>query len=293
MIFDEATLRKLNRLTLVASRVRPGVMKGERRSTKRGATIEFADYRNYTPGDDIRRLDWNVYARLSRPFVRLFEEEEDLAVHILIDASASMEYGEGDQCKFDYALKLAAGLGAIALNRGDRLRVALLKSDRAEAVLGPVRGRPQVMQLLRSLDGHSPDGKTDLDSALRKEASASHRPGLCVLISDLFSPTGYEAGLGELQSRGHDVAIIQLLSPLEIEPDLAGDLRLIDVETGEAQDVTLEASLRRLYSGRVREWREGIQATCHRREVRFLAIVTDRAWDQVILHELRRSGIAR
>jgi len=293
LIFDEATLRKLNRLTLVASRVRPGVMKGERRSTKRGATIEFADYRNYTPGDDIRRLDWNVYARLSRPFVRLFEEEEDLAVHILIDASASMEYGEGDQCKFDYALKLAAGLGAIALNRGDRLRVALLKSDRAEAVLGPVRGRPQVMQLLRSLDGHSPDGKTDLDSALRKEASASHRPGLCILISDLFSPTGYEAGLGELQSRGHDVAIIQLLSPLEIEPDLAGDLRLIDVETGEAQDVTLEASLRRLYSGRVREWREGIQATCHRREVRFLAIVTDRAWDQVILHELRRSGIAR
>jgi len=293
LIFDEATLRKLNRLTLVASRVRPGVMKGERRSTKRGATIEFADYRNYTPGDDIRRLDWNVYARLSRPFVRLFEEEEDLAVHILIDASASMEYGEGDQCKFDYALKLAAGLGAIALNRGDRLRVALLKSDRAEAVLGPVRGRPQVMQLLRSLDGRSPDGKTDLDSALRKEASASHRPGLCVLISDLFSPTGYEAGLGELQSRGHDVAIIQLLSPPEIEPDLAGDLRLIDVETGEAQDVTLEASLRRLYSGRVREWREGIQATCHRREVRFLAIVTDRAWDQVILHELRRSGIAR
>src|ERR1041384_3882709 len=114
-LFDEKTLRKLERLTLVANRVRAGVMKGERRSSKRGTSIEFADYRNYTRGDDLRRVDWNVFARLERPFIKLFEEEEDLAVHVLLDASRSMDYGTETQHKFSYAQRLAAALGHIAL----------------------------------------------------------------------------------------------------------------------------------------------------------------------------------
>jgi uncharacterized protein (DUF58 family) len=114
MLFDESTLRKLNQLSLVATRVRAGAMKGERRSSRRGSSVEFADYRNYAPGDDLRRLDWNIYARLARPFIKLFEEEEDLAVAILIDGSRSMDWGEGDANKFQYALRLAAGLGTDA-----------------------------------------------------------------------------------------------------------------------------------------------------------------------------------
>jgi uncharacterized protein (DUF58 family) len=140
MLFDESTLRKLNQLTLVASRVRSGAIKGERRSSRRGSSVEFADYRNYTPGDDLRRLDWNIYARLDKPFIKLLEEEEDLAVYVLIDGSRSMDWGAGDEQKFTYAIKLAAGIGAIALSSGDLLSVGLLGGGHVAAEFGPTRG---------------------------------------------------------------------------------------------------------------------------------------------------------
>src|SRR5512138_2762198 len=145
MIFDEATLRKLNRLALVARQVRAGQMKGERRSIKRGTSLEFADYRNYAPGDDLRRLDWKVYDRLDRPFLKLFEEEEDLAVHVLLDGSASMDWGEGEQNKFRFAVKLAASMGVMALATGDTLTVRLLKQNGLSGTplqYGPSRGQP-------------------------------------------------------------------------------------------------------------------------------------------------------
>jgi len=157
VFFDESTLRKLDQLALVASRIRAGAMKGERRSTKRGTSIEFADYRDYTRGDDLRRVDWNVYARLERPFIKLLEEEEDLAVHLLLDASRSMDYGADEQHKFRYAQRLAAALGYIALAAGDRLMVTVLPSlggagsgrhPRQYTSRGnrAVRGRPQPQQ---------------------------------------------------------------------------------------------------------------------------------------------------
>src|SRR5215470_7707062 len=125
-LFDETTRRKLEQLMLTAWRVRAGAIKGERRSTKRGTSIEFADYRNYTPGDDLRRLDWNIYARLDRPLTKLYEDEEDLAVHLIIDTSASMDWGEAELYKFDYARRLVAGLGYISLATNDRLMIAAL-----------------------------------------------------------------------------------------------------------------------------------------------------------------------
>src|SRR5512133_3294955 len=137
MLFDETTLRKLRQLTLVASRVRAGAIKGERRSSRRGSSVEFADYRNYTAGDDLRRLDWNIYARLEKPFIKLLEEEEDLAVYVLIDGSRSMDWGDNDQNKFNYALKLAAGIGSIALGAGDLLSVGFLQGGRVAAEFSP------------------------------------------------------------------------------------------------------------------------------------------------------------
>src|SRR5512134_3373869 len=153
MLFDETTLRKLNQLTLVASRVRAGAIKGERRSSRRGSSVEFADYRDYTPGDDLRRLDWNIYARLERPFIKLFEEEEDLAVYVLLDGSRSMDWGEGESHKFQYALRLAAGLGAIALASGDVLSVGLLQGGRLAAEYGPARGQGVLPRFFSFLDG--------------------------------------------------------------------------------------------------------------------------------------------
>jgi len=293
MIFDETTLRKLNQLALVASKVRAGVLKGERRSTKRGTSIEFAGYRDYTPGDDLRRLDWNVYARLERPFIKLIEEEEDLAVNILVDASKSMDWGEDALHKFQYALKLAAALGSVALGAGDYLTVTLLHAAQAPAQYGPARGQQHLMRLLAFLEPQTCDGTTDLNQMLRDYTLAARRPGLTFLISDLFSPAGFETGLNQLQSRGYELTLVHLLAPDELEPPLAGDLRLIDIETDFGQDVSLDAGLRELYRRRLQAWQNEIQLLCGKRGIRYLPVSTAYPWDELVLLDFRKAGIVK
>ncbi len=293
MLFDETTLRKLNQLTLVASRIRAGGIQGDRRSTRRGSSVEFADYRNYTPGDDLRRLDWNIYARLDRPFIKLFEEEEDLAVTILLDGSRSMAWGQGELQKFNYALRLAAGLGAVALAAGDVLSVAFLRDGRVAAEYGPARGQAALTRLFSFLDGLEAGGKTDLNSSLRQVALKPRRPGLVVLISDLLSPEGYENGLRELLGRGHEAALLHVLAPDELDPPLVGDLQLVDIETGQEQDVSLDGGLRSLYRERAQAWVQSVQADCHKRGIRYLELNTSLPWDQALLLDMRRAGIVK
>lgn len=293
MILDEATLRKITRLVLVSERVRAGVLRGERRSTRRGTSLEFADYRPYTPGEDLRRVDWNAYARLDRPFLKLYEEEEDLAVHLLVDGSQSMDWGMGETNKFAYALKLAAALGAIALASGDRVQAALLYASRFERLLGPLRGQQQTLRLLQSLEIGLASGQTDLNYALHSYAAGGNRPGLAVLMSDLLSPGGYLDGLTQLQGQGYEAVLIHLLSPEELDPPLAGDLRLADVETGAVLDVSMDRGLRERYRARVQSWREEILLTCRRRGIRCLSIQTGTPWDQVVLQEMRQVRILR
>ncbi|MGE5223920.1 MAG: DUF58 domain-containing protein [Omnitrophica WOR_2 bacterium] len=293
MLFDEKTLRKLSQLTLAASQVRSGMIKGERRSVKRGASVEFADYRDYVHGDDLRRLDWNVYARLERPFIKLFEEEEDLAVHILVDGSRSMDWGEGEQNKFRYAIKLAAGLGAITLGAGDHLTVRILYDGKASTQYGPLRGQRRLVQFLSFLEAAQPGGSTDLNRPLREVALSAQRPGLAFLVSDLFAPGGYQPGISQLQSRGYEVSILHLLTPDEIDPPLAGDLRLIDVETGQAQEVSIDGGLRSVYRRRIRDWQAEIQAYCNRRAIHYINILTSTTWDKVVLYHLRSAGIVK
>lgn len=301
MILDGTLLHRLERLSLVARKVRPGQATGERRSTKHGTSVEFTDYRDYVRGDDLRRVDWNVYARLERPFVKLFEEEEDLAVHLLLDGSGSMDWGgagvESEEAawnKWLYARRLAAALGYVALTSGDRLVVTRMRGpDRAPDRFGPVRGRGHSLRFFEWLGGLSAQGTTDLNAALRRYALSGGRPGLGVLISDLFSPAGYLDGLTALASRGHEVALIHLLSPGEVEPPLAGDLRLLDVETGEPQAVTVDGGTRARYRRRLAAWRAEIRESCRARDMHYLAVRTDTPFDRVVLYELRRSGIVR
>ncbi|HLY29253.1 MAG TPA: DUF58 domain-containing protein [Aggregatilineales bacterium] len=293
-LFDEKTLRKLERLSLIASRVRAGVMKGERRSNKRGTSIEFADYRNYTRGDDLRRVDWNVYARLDRPFVKLLEEEEDLSVHLLIDASGSMDWprdGETVYHKFTFAQRVLAGLGYISLGSGDQLTATAL--GETNATWGPSRGRGHALGLLDFIAGLSCGGQTDLNGALRAYAVRTTRPGLCLLISDLMSPTGYQEGLSALQGRGYEVGVIHVLSHDEVMPELAGDLHLVDVESGQGQDVTVDVSMRDLYQRRLLAWRDEIGTFCTRRGIHYATVETGNPWEELILYELRRLGVVR
>jgi uncharacterized protein (DUF58 family) len=302
-LLDTAFLAKLDRLSLVARRVRIGQTAGERRSTKRGTSVEFADYRDYVQGDDLRRVDWNIYARLDRPFVKLFEEEEDLAVHVLLDGSGSMDWGNGDRetegrgdkkrNKWLYARRLVAALGYVALTSGDRLTIANLQSPISSLCFGPARGRGHALRLFEWLEDLQAEGTTDLNAVLRTYAVSGGRAGLVVLISDLFSPPGYVEGLTALAARGHEVAVIHVLSPDEVEPPLGGDLRLLDVETGGPQEVTIDGGMRALYRRRLEAWRDEIRATCRARGAHYAPVVTDTPFDRVMLYDLRRVGLVK
>ncbi len=296
-LFDEGTLRKLEQLSLVASQVRAGTIKGERRSTKRGTSIEFADYRDYTKGDDLRRVDWNIFARLERPFIKLLEEEEDLAVHLLIDASESMHWPRDadappDVHKFTFARRLLAGLAYISLTSGDRLSVSTL-SDRQAQTWGPARGRGRALNLLAAVEQFKTGGVADLNSALSNYSLRGGRAGLCLIISDLFSPGGHLEGLKALQARGYEVGVIHVLSPDEVNPPLTGDLRLVDVETSAGQDVTIDSTMRDLYQRRLIAWRESLERDCRARNIHYVSVETSIPWEEVILYHLRRLGVVR
>ncbi len=306
-LFAEADLRQLEHLTLMADAVRVGVMKGDRRSRKRGTAIEFADYRNYTKGDDLRRLDWNVFARLERPFIKLTEEEEDLAVHVLVDVSHSMNWPRDEDerpaadNKLRYALRLAGALGTIGLLAGDFVHVTLFDSHQRQS-WGPFRGRQNSWPLVQFLEAHyasirrddsEPRRKTSLDLSLQQYAQRARRPGLLLLLSDLLSPGDYRAGLSALQARGYEVAVLHLLSPDEIAPEANGDWRLIDVETGEAAEVTLDPQALEEYVARTQAWQNAIAIHCVARSIHYTNIVTDTPWEMVVQQSLRRQGVIR
>lgn len=300
LLLEEVVRRKLDRMSLISTRVRAGTMKGERRSKNRGTSIEFADYRNYAPGDDLRRLDWNVYARLERPYIKLLEDEEDLVVHLLLDASASMDWGQGgngqngtdDTNKFLYARRLFAAIGYIALAGNDRLLMTAINDYGMEG-FGPARGRYQTVQMLRYAHDLQARGIADLNQMLKDYSVRAARPGLLFLLSDMFSANGFIDGLNALVGKGYEVVILHTLSPDEVIPPLTGDLRLVDVETGKAQEVSIDSTMRDIYMKRVQAWMEDIRAECSRRSVTYLPITTDTPWETVVLFEMRRRGLVK
>lgn len=297
MIFDESTLHKLEQLTLVADQVRVGVMKGDRRSRKRGSSVEFADYRNYTRGDDLRRLDWNVFARLERPFIKLLEEEEDLAVHLLVDASGSMDWplslpeGQGDAHKLTYALRLAGALGHVALSGGDRLNATLLTSSGDGLQRwGPFRGGQNSLRLFHFLESARPGGISNLDVSLRAYALRGGRPGLLFLLSDMLSPT-YRDGLSALQARGYELVVLHVLSPDERRPPLDGDLKLVDVESGDEAEISIDGATLAAYDQRLRAWQGEIASFCSRRGAHYVPIDTAVPWERLVLKTFRQRGL--
>lgn len=298
-LLPEAVRRRLDPLMLVASKIRSGAMKGERRSVKRGTSIEFADYRNYSPGDDLRKLDWNVYARLERPYIKLLEDEEDLAVHLLLDVSGSMDWPRGDEeggdrahHKLLYAQRLCAALAYMALSTGDRLLISTL-AEGTPQLYGPARGRGRSVAMLRYLHQLRSIGTTDLNKTLANFALRERRAGLVILMSDMFSPGGYLEGLNRLLAKGHEVVLVHILSPDEMTPPLGGDLRLVDVETDRPQEVTIDATMRAIYEQRLRAWLDELRDTCARRGVHYVLAQTDTPFESVILYDLRRLGLVK
>ena len=253
---------------LVASKVRAGAIKGDRRSIKRGASVEFADYRNYVAGDDLRQLDWNIYARLERPYIKLLEDEEDLAVHLILDASASMDFppeGEPDQHKLLYAKRVVAGLAYVSLTSGDRLTLTAVNDRQRGDLWSGARSRPQ----LRHAAVHSGCRRRQhyrLERCAGGLRAAGAAPGLNAGGQRYVSRDGgYLDGLHALLSRGHEVAFVHVLAPEEVRPPVAGDLSLVDVETELQQEVTVDGAMLGIYQQRLAAWRAEMRDECLRR----------------------------
>lgn len=307
-LLDAKFLQKIDRLTLVSKRVRPGSLKGERRSTKRGTSIEFADYRDYTPGDDLRQVDWNVYARLEKIFLKLFEEEEELTVHVLIDCSRSMDWSgpsadfvvaEGvpefnpAHNKLFYAKQTAAAIGYMALSTLDRLSLAgLFTAQTAGAARLPMmRGKNQTVRMIRFVEELSSGSSGDLNKALKNYAAITRQPGLLFLISDLFAPGGCYEGLRALQGAGHEIVILHVLSPDEVSPTMRGDFKLIDSETGESQEVSIDQTALDMYQREFQNWQRELIDFCQRRGINYIQVETSHPFEDLVLHYMRRRGV--
>ncbi len=293
-LLDEEFIRRIQDLELVSKKIAAGRMLGERRSKRRGHSTEFADYRPYVPGDDIRFLDWNIYGRLDRLFLKLFLEEEDLWVNILVDRSPSMKFGDPD--KLLYAKRVAAALAYIGLHNYDRVRVAAV-SDHVTPVFGPARGRKQTQRLfdtLEALDAEEGVG-TDLGRGCRAFAVERRLSGIVIFISDFFDRRGFEGALRYLLSGGPqtDVFVLQVLAPQEIDPTLTGDLKLIDVEDGVEADVSISAPLLKIYHRNLDAFRAEIKDFASKRGMHYAFTSTAIPFHHLILDYLRKRGLVK
>ena len=289
VLFDEEYRQRLERLSLVSRRLLAQSLVGEHRSRHRTFAAEFADYRSYTQGDDFRHIDWNIYARMESVFVRLSEANQDLSVHVLVDASRSMDWG--NPSKFFYARRAAAALGYIALNRFDRLAVTAF-SDRLHETYGMTRGRKRTMDLLDFLTAMKPLAETDIDTILQQYALRTRRRGdLLVLISDLLPPKGYRNGLRALLDRGWQIILLHVLDPKELEPTLRGDLDLIDQETDETLPLTPAPAIVERYKRLVAAWLDETETFCKRRGVNYLRIQTTSPFESLVLGFMEQRGM--
>lgn len=289
-LLDPAFLQRLEALSLVSRRRVRGRQHGERRSLVRGRGIEFDDYRAYEPGDDYRYIDWNIASRLDRLFVKLFSEEEDLDVRLLVDTSRSM--AAGSPSKLRLAKQLAAAIGYIGLVNLDRVEVGAFSSGPGPK-LSRLRGRDCAFDLLRFLDGIGPGGTTDLGHALRRALEESPRRGLLVVISDLLDPLGYEDGFLRARHHGMQTFVIHVLAEEELSPRLAGELRLVDAETGRAVEVTVDAEALRAYAVARDAYLEDVQRFCFRHGIDYLRTTSGVPADALVLRYLRQGGLVR
>jgi uncharacterized protein (DUF58 family) len=289
-LLDPDFLHKLEQLELVSRRIFVGRMKGERKSKCRGSSVEFAEHRNYTVGDDLRHIDWNVYGRLDRLFLKLFLEEEDLHVYTLLDTSLSMEFG--NPTKLRYGKQVAAALAFIGLVNHDRVLVDTY-SARLDQGLHGIRGRSQMWRIVSYLDQIEATGKSNLTAAAREFAIRHVGKGVVVVISDFLDKNGYQDALRYLLARNMDIYVIQVLSQEEVEPELVGDLRLVDCEDDETAEITISAPLLKRYKDNLNAFVGGLKEWCTQRGITYIFANNQYPFDKLILNYLRERGLVK
>jgi len=302
-------LRRLEQFQLLAARRAKSSSKGERRSRARGQSVEFADYRNYVHGDDFRYLDWNLYGRLERLFLKLYEEERELPVRIFLDASESMTFGEPR--KFDFARQIAAAVGYVALSGFDRVSVVPFPNQppfselkeknvtpqaynselAARGALRSVRGKKSAIQFFQNLSVLTAGGAANLNEALRRGALEARQAGVAIVLSDFLDPAGYEPGLTALVGRGFQVNVVQILAPDELSPTSFGDLRLVDSESGGIQEVTFGRYRMKSYQLTVQNFLQRLREYCQGRGINFFTASSATALEELLLRQLRQAEV--
>jgi uncharacterized protein (DUF58 family) len=292
-LIDSRLMAKLDQLDVVSRKIFAGKLQGERRSKRRGVSVEFADYRHYAHGDDLRFVDWNIYARLDRLFLKMFLEEEDLSLVLVIDGSASMDWGEPN--KFIYCQRLAMALGYIGLVNQNRVTLCTFTEGRLQRLPG-LRGRRRVKEMGAWILDQAPGGDSRFNDAMRALALSRQGKGVMIIMSDFLFKEGYEKGLRYLAGGGYDTFAIQVLSPAEIDPGrhgLAGDLRLVDVEDEDSAEVTVSAALLKRYKENLDAYCGKLREFCVRRGMMHLTIDTSTSLEALLLDYLRRRGLLK
>jgi uncharacterized protein (DUF58 family) len=284
LILSAAEFRMVEGLRLNPAKAFPGRVKGERLTSRRGLSIEFSDYREYAEGDDLRHLDWNVLARLDTPIIKTYRDEEDLAVHLLIDGSASMSFGEPS--KLAAAIKAAAAFAYVGLNAGDAIIPYALGRP---AAVRSYRSRASYPKVCRWAQGLSAEGKSSLAAGLRAFASSSARAGLAIIITDGLDPDAASA-LRLVAGRGHELMVLLVLSDLDLDPDLEGDLRLLDCESGSAVEITANGPTMKEYRRRLETHLEALRAEAVRSGGRFALHRTSESFEQMVRETWLRRG---
>jgi len=284
--FSNALLVQLERLDFISKRTHVGRVKGERKSPRRGSSVEFADYRPYEVGDDLRYVDWNAFGRLNRLYLKVFVDEEDLCVHLILDASTSMDFGR--PTKFQYGVRLTAALAFIGFVNLERVGVAVFRDRVTEGWL-PTRGRNQFLPLEEFLVGLGPGGPTAFNESLKQYALRAKDSGVAVVMSDFLDPVGYEGGLRALMERRFDIHVIHLLSREELHPSFGGDLELVDAETGEVREVSVDAETLRVYERQLGGFLTGVEGFCRSNELNYVRASTDVALEDLLLRRLKGS----
>jgi uncharacterized protein (DUF58 family) len=286
-------MAKLDQVDVMSRKIFAGKLQGERRSKKRGISVEFADYRHYTHGDDLRFIDWNIYARLDKLFLKLFLEEEDLALQIAIDCSASMNWGNPG--KFVFAQQLAMALGYIGLTNQNRVTLYAF-NDEGVTPLPNLRGRRRTREIGTWLLDQEPGGSSNFHDAMRVIALGRQGKGVMVILSDFMFKEGYEKGLRYLVGGGYDTFCLQILSPEEIDParhGLAGDLKLTDIEDEDTAEVTISAALLKRYKQNLDAYCGKLRDFCVRRGIMHVTIDSSQDLTALLLDYLRIRGLLK
>lgn len=283
-------LVRLDSLDVLSRKLFQGKMQGERHSKRRGQSVEFADHRPYSAGDDLRFIDWNIFARLEQLFLKLLVEEQDLTIHVLMDCSASIDTGEPS--KLLAMKKLAAALCYISLVNNNRVTLSLF-ADGLTWQMANLRGRAQMHQLAEGLLKCPAEGSTDFEKACRQLKATRSGWGVVIVLSDFLFKAGYQEGLKRLLSRRYDLYAIQVLSPQELEPSMAGDLQLVDMEDGDVAEVTISFELLKRYKHNLACWCAELRQFCTRRGATYVMAHSAQPTERLVVDYFQRIGLLR